>query len=290
MNQEYEAADEHLRSSLPPVINSAFSLLPHLLASQILIQNNLLAHYYTVLHDFCEEEGFPDRPPLVPQITSEWDADFRPPKQQIESLAILAHGKAVRQPMRIEDSHGSVSGLNIRNGISAHRRPSSQNNSLKALPPASTAVSASSRPPSPDPNTRPRISSIPSQTSLSLATPNYSSSAMTSPSPGNGGAHAPAGPRADYFGRDRQPSSSSMASIAAAKKKPPPPPPKRLPSSQGLWVMAIYEFAGEGQGDLVFKEGDRIRVVKKTDSTDDWWEGELRGVQGSFPANYCQPV
>ena len=84
-----------------------------------------------------------------------------------------------------------------------------------------------------------------------------------------------------------------MASIAAAKKKPPPPPPpkpKRLPSTQDHWVTAIYDFAGQGQGDLVFREGDKIRVVKKTDSTDDWWEGDLRGVQGSFPANYCQPV
>ena len=102
--------------------------------------------------------------------------------------------------------------------------------------------------------------------------------------------HAPAGPRADYFGRERMASNSSMASVAAGKKKPPPPPPKRLPSQQGDWVTALYEFSGQGQGDLVFKEGDRIKVVKKTDSRDDWWTGELRGVQGSFPANYCQPV
>ena len=81
-----------------------------------------------------------------------------------------------------------------------------------------------------------------------------------------------------------------MASIAASKKKPPPPPPKRIPSNQGFWVTALYEFAGQGQGDLVFKEGDRIKVVQKTNSTDDWWEGELRGVQGSFPANYCQAI
>lgn len=79
-----------------------------------------------------------------------------------------------------------------------------------------------------------------------------------------------------------------MASIAASKKKPPPPPPqKRL---QEVWVVALYEFAGQGEGDLVFREGDRIRVVKKTESTDDWWEGELRGVKGSFPANYCRAV
>lgn len=100
--------------------------------------------------------------------------------------------------------------------------------------------------------------------------------------------HAPAGPRGDYFGRDRLPSGSSIASVAAGKKKPPPPPPKRIPSTQGFFVTALYDFTGEGEGDLSFKEGDRIKVVKKTGSTDDWWDGELKGSQGSFPANYCQ--
>jgi hypothetical protein len=90
--------------------------------------------------------------------------------------------------------------------------------------------------------------------------------------------HTPAGPSADYFQRG-----------AAQKKKPPPPPPKRIGSqNSGLYAIALYSFEGQGQGDLRFREGDRIKVVKKTDSTDDWWEGELNGVKGSFPANYCK--
>jgi hypothetical protein len=53
-------------------------------------------------------------------------------------------------------------------------------------------------------------------------------------------------------------------------------------------VTALYDFGGQGAGDLSFREGDRIRVIKKTESTDEWWQGELRGVKGSFPANYCR--
>ena len=283
-----------------------------------MIQNTLLAQYYTMLHEFCSEESFPEPPHDASQILSTWDHDFGPVKHQIESgLACISKGKTVHAPMRIEDKpHGSVTGLNIRNGVSAqvHRRPSNQttiddkpynSNGRNGVPqrfptsqpttlkaPSSPAISAVSDSPSPDyrESGRPKISSVPSQTSLGLATPNYNSSAITSPSPGDPAMHAPAGPRGDYFTRDRLPSGSSMASVAAAKKKPPPPPPKRTPSAQGIWVTALYEFAGEGRGDLAFREGDRIKVVKKTESTDDWWEGELRGVQGSFPANYCQPV
>ncbi|KAG8525785.1 uncharacterized protein KY384_000545 [Bacidia gigantensis] len=284
--EEYAVADERLRSGLPPIINAAFSILPHLLAALIMIQNSLLAQYYTSLHEYCDEEGFRIPPTSASEIISAWDADLKPVKHQIETgIACVATGKAVHRPMRIEDKHGSTTGMNIRNGIANQRRPSGH----PTMPP-SPAISAVSEPPSGEGNPRPRISSVPSQTSLSLATPNYSSSAVTSPSPGDSGAHAPAGPRADYFGRDRLASNSSMASIAAKKKPPPPPPPKKLPSSQGDWVVAMYDYPGEGDGDLSFKDGDRIRVTKKTDSTDEWWEGDLKGVKGSFPANYCRPV
>ena len=97
----------------------------------------------------------------------------------------------------------------------------------------------------------------------------------------------------DYFGNRRSSQASSIASSAAgmaAKKKPPPPiPAKRIPSAPlPQYVTALFDFEGQSEGDLAFKEGDKIRVVKKTDSQDDWWDGELRGKVGVFPANYVQ--
>lgn len=77
------------------------------------------------------------------------------------------------------------------------------------------------------------------------------------------------------------------------KKKPPPPPPKpkRINTNQPeVFVEALYDFAGQGAGDLSFQEGDRIKVVKKTGTDQDWWVGELGGVKGSFPANYCKAI
>jgi amphiphysin len=113
-------------------------------------------------------------------------------------------------------------------------------------------------------------SSTPSSTSTPFLTPSSTS-------------------QSDYFSRERKASTSSGTFSTVGKKKPPPPPPKkRTASSQGEFVTAQYEFAGQGSGDLAFREGDRIKVVKKTGSTDDWWEGELNGVVGSFPANYVK--
>ena len=288
---EYHVADDQLKSGLPPVIQAAFSILPHLLAAQILIQNNLLGHYYTALHEYCTDAGFPSPPPPASEIIGTFQSHFRPTLRVVEALGILSNGRVSRQSFSSETSapRAITNGSASRNGYPRQASSSLSVATSSSLRPPSThsIENNNSRDPSPEPSSRPKISSIPSQTSLSLATPNYGSSASESESM----AMAPAGPRPDYFSRDRQPSSSSMASIASKKKPPPPPPPpKRNFSQQGTWVAAIYDFAGQSHGDLAFKEGDRIRVLKKTDSTDDWWEGELQGIKGSFPANYCQAI
>ncbi|KAI5791841.1 hypothetical protein EDC01DRAFT_656173 [Geopyxis carbonaria] len=86
-------------------------------------------------------------------------------------------------------------------------------------------------------------------------------------------------------------SQTSLSSLVAGKKKPPPPPPKKkFGGPKEVWVKAIFAFDGQDANDLSFGEGERIKVVKKTDSTDDWWEGELNGRKGTFPANYTEPT
>lgn len=274
--QDFKVADDHLRETLPPIINAAFSILPHLLAVQIMIQNALLAQYYTVLHNYCDEAGFPSPPPPMDDVIATWERDFKPIQTEAESINFIARGKAVHQSMFLSDDasgrkNSSITGLGLRNGF-ANRRAASSG----LLNSGGTS-----------PNPQARVMRIPSSNSIAVAPP-----AAADHSPGQEtdyGSHltpvssyssqSTAGPSGDYFQRGG----------IGQKKKPPPPPPKRL-GSQGaaLFAIAIYSFTGEGQGDLSFQEGDRIKVVKKTDSTDDWWEGELRGVKGSFPANYCK--
>ena len=105
--------------------------------------------------------------------------------------------------------------------------------------------------------------------------------------------------RSDYFPQQKPTTSVNIALTAAAaaaaaakKKKPPPPvPPKRVPSQAPDprdYVTALFDFDAQNSGDLSFRAGDRIRVVKRTESVDDWWDGELEGREGAFPANYVE--
>ena len=55
------------------------------------------------------------------------------------------------------------------------------------------------------------------------------------------------------------------------------------------YVVALYDFAAQADGDLDFRAGDRIEVVERTESTEDWWTGRLNGVQGVFPGMYIFP-
>ena len=54
-----------------------------------------------------------------------------------------------------------------------------------------------------------------------------------------------------------------------------------------VW-QALYKFAGTLPCDLSFNVGDVITVLTQTSSSNDWWEGRLRGKVGIFPANYVK--
>ncbi|KAH8594114.1 hypothetical protein B0O99DRAFT_673254 [Bisporella sp. PMI_857] len=258
--EAFKVVDDHLRETLPPLIAAAFSILPHLLAVQIMIQNTLLAQYYTSMHNYAEDAGFASPPPPMEQVIETWTRDFKPTQQQVEGITVIARGKAVHQSMSLGDDGAKKTGagLTARNGLMG-RRTSSTN-----LAPNSAATTPGER-----------VMRIPSNTSM-LSVSRQDRSPSPAPSyQSSYSAHSNSGAGGDYF------------VAASQKKKPPPPPPKRI-NSTALHAVAQYAFDGQNAGDLSFKEGDRIRVVKKTDSTDDWWEGELRGVKGSFPANYCK--
>lgn len=296
-------------------MNAVLSLVPYLLAIQIELQYTLVAQLYTTLHGYCQQHGLPSPAPPMEVVVSTFENEFTPLRHELESsINLIANGKVVHQPMTVVDKkQGSVTGLGLRNTF-AQRRASSQSSASKPggssqiMDDAAVVEGAEEeeeappiKPPRPGSNAMSPLgqgripSNRPSNVGMSLpvGSPqgNGSSSASTPFLTPMGSGYGPsrASPGTDYFSHERKPSGSSIASSIAAKKKPPPPvPAKRLPSAQSQFVTALFPFAGQNAGDLSFGEGDRIKVLKKTDSTDDWWEGEIRGMTGSFPANYVK--
>lgn len=58
-------------------------------------------------------------------------------------------------------------------------------------------------------------------------------------------------------------------------------------------MTAIYDFEAQAEGDLSFRSGDRIELVKKTESQEDWWTGRLNGQEGIFPGkkiDFCEEL
>lgn len=62
------------------------------------------------------------------------------------------------------------------------------------------------------------------------------------------------------------------------------------PKTNANQAIALYTFKGEQAGDLPFKKGDVIDILKKSDTSDDWWTGRNNGVSGIFPANYVELI
>lgn len=88
------------------------------------------------------------------------------------------------------------------------------------------------------------------------------------------------------------PYTSTNSSESIKKKAPPPPPPLKPKPSFGaapkLYATALFDYEAQAHGDLSFNAGDRIEVVEKSESAEDWWTGKLNGRQGIFPGNYTQ--
>lgn len=83
---------------------------------------------------------------------------------------------------------------------------------------------------------------------------------------------------------------TGAAAGAAGKRAPPPPPTKPKPGAAPArsYVVALYDYTATADGDLSFKAGDRIEVVERTATADDWWTGILDGYQGVFPGSYVR--
>lgn len=89
---------------------------------------------------------------------------------------------------------------------------------------------------------------------------------------------------------------SSFPATAPASEQPPAYTPSAAAATAPAkpsplaadYVIALYDYAATADGDLSFHAGDKIEVLKRTPSAEDWWTGRLNGVEGVFPGNYVR--
>ncbi|AMD22144.1 HGL196Wp [Eremothecium sinecaudum] len=70
-------------------------------------------------------------------------------------------------------------------------------------------------------------------------------------------------------------------------------PAKGIPKAVAKGIpkaVALYTFRGELLGDLSFRKGDVITIIKRSRTQNDWWTGRANGREGIFPANYVELV
>jgi len=86
--------------------------------------------------------------------------------------------------------------------------------------------------------------------------------------------------------------SDSPAEKRAGPGRPTAPKPNfggnKAASLKQNEAIAMYNFDADQPGDLGFKKGDVITVLKKTDSDNDWWTGMIGSRHGIFPSNYVK--
>jgi hypothetical protein len=68
-----------------------------------------------------------------------------------------------------------------------------------------------------------------------------------------------------------------------------PAPVPVVPLDNQPTGRALYDFAGQEEGDLSFAAGDLITLVSH-DPAEEWWHGSLNGSVGTFPRDYVERV
>ena len=245
-----------------------------------MIQNRLLGLYYTALHGYCEDFGFPSPPPPMQDVVATWNSAFGPIRSQTETISFIARGTAVRQPMSAGNGLTPSPGPATKPTIGARRTTTGlisggpQARTLRT--PSMPLLQAEARNPTatttPSPSWKP-----PSNANAT----DFTTATILGGSTVNRSANGGLTPQRSFYSSTSPSSSSSQLHInvngSLVKKKPPPPPPPKRPvaAQPEEWVVALYPFAGAGQGgndgDLSFQEGDRIKVVKRTGTDQDWY-------------------
>ncbi|KAJ6501474.1 hypothetical protein C8R47DRAFT_228170 [Mycena vitilis] len=245
---EYDFLNNALKTDLPRFMQLSTQFIDPLFSSFFYMQLNIFYLILEKMNGFAEENKYDITNVPGSQIAADYEEKRTDAWSTIEEMSIT---KRIISVSRMVQANRAQNG-----GSQASLGRSATTSSTRSVTPSRTTP-----PPSRTPST-----------------------AFKKTPPPIPGSSAPA-PPPPYT-----PSSGASAAAATKRAPPPPPPlkpkPKLAPKIQ--YVVALYDFAAQAEGDLSFNTGDRIEVVERGASAEDWWTGRLNGQQGVFPGNYVQ--
>ncbi|KAF9535786.1 hypothetical protein CPB83DRAFT_754324 [Crepidotus variabilis] len=258
---EYDYINTALKQDLPRFMMLATQFIDPLFSSFFYMQLNVYYLLLEKMNSFADENKWDVANTSGAQIAGEYEEKRTDAWQRIEDLGVVKRIVSVSRLVQASRAqNGGAPGSLGRSNTTA-----SSSSSLKPAAPPSRSTSSAS--------------------GYKKAPP---------PPPSLGGSRG-LSPRAEPAPPPPYTASSSVGSTtlaaAAAKRAPPPPPPLKpkpglKPKPQIQYVVALYDFAAQADGDLSFNTGDRIELIQKSESAEDWWTGRLNGVQGVFPGKF----
>ncbi|KAI8448751.1 hypothetical protein BY996DRAFT_8415918 [Phakopsora pachyrhizi] len=280
---DYEHYNEILRTQIPRFLQLTNSFISPLFHSFFYMQLNVVYTTYEKLQQFSQGRFDFDQADIESTFLSRINAA----SEKVESLTITKRAPSTAKV------------------ISEVRQATGEAPPLSAKP-STSSFSSTSRPPPPSLSAKPSWTGKPGP--ASYKTNGFSAPGLAPKPTLSGGfkktqedqqqssAAATFAPPPPY---SMGSNSGSVASAIAQRQSsstgagngpiPPPPPLRSKPSqTQATYVTALYDFQAQAEGDLSFSAGDRIELVKRTESEEDWWTGRLNGVEGVFPGNYVQ--
>jgi len=246
---DYELYNGNLKTELPRFMVLASQLIDPLFHSFFYMQLNV---FYIMLEKLQAFSGGKyTQLETANEIAEAYEARHSDARDTIDNLSINKRLQSTAKILATRQTSGSTLGVGGTPGLG--RSTSS----------ASTTTST-------------RLPSGGSSTPLKKAPPPPPPAAAAAPPP--------------YTRETTEPSAFGAVTATPGTKRPPPPIPasKPKPKPAPVYVVALYDFDAQADGDLSFKTGDRIEIVQRTTSVEDWWTGKLNGQQGIFPGNYVQ--
>ncbi|EKM83672.1 hypothetical protein AGABI1DRAFT_66540 [Agaricus bisporus var. burnettii JB137-S8] len=255
-SNDYDYINTSLKQDLPRFMQLSTQFIDPLFNSFFYMQLNI---YYMVLekmNSFADSAKYEITSMSGGQIEQSYEEKRTDAWNDIENLNIVKRIVSVSRLVQVSKSQNSQNSL--QRAPSAAPSTASASSSLRAPPPGRSLSSAAAYKKAP-----PKPPSLTSSPSMGYAPPPYT----------------PTPPASEYGG-----------DMSTAKRAPPPPPPiksKPKPKVAIQYVIALYDFTAQAEGDLSFNAGDRIELVQRTASSEDWWTGRVNGLEGVFPGKCC---